>query len=287
MSQVDDLRDELIKRQRAATAKISRNKRVKGINLAGTEFDPRIPTAKIKRLTSAQLKTRLQKVNMFLRRDSQFVALNGGKPLSIQRWRQFNAELTKYNAKGAQVLESLKNVKLPFGDRTIGQRELDRREKTRGVGDPVNRTYEHLPFKPSNIADVRALEAFEKNLKRRNSLEYKPERVRQARWELDQMLKRIGNEDARARVSYLSDEQFFAFWEYGSHANDIGMQYDIAKLGADERTEAEMAMMEDSAIELNELLSWAENELPVGDEPTYTPVPSRRPRYSTTRKTRR
>jgi predicted subunit of tRNA(5-methylaminomethyl-2-thiouridylate) methyltransferase len=62
--------------------KVSRNKRLKGVNIAGTANDPRVPGVQINKMNARELREYSAKVQGFLSRDVQFLKGASGRAIA-------------------------------------------------------------------------------------------------------------------------------------------------------------------------------------------------------------
>ena len=96
MSNVNDLRAELRKSQRAVTRKMRRNEKAHGIDNWGG-YDVRVDRAKIDRYNTTQLKAAIERQRGFLSRREQFVGGYNGDAMSRKVYRNYVKAAEKHN----------------------------------------------------------------------------------------------------------------------------------------------------------------------------------------------
>ena len=96
MANIDDLRAELRKSQRAVNRKIRRNEKDKKIKRWGA-YDVRVDRAKIDRYNSTQLRAAIERQRDFLSRSKQFVAGYKGDAMSRDVYRNYVKAAEKHN----------------------------------------------------------------------------------------------------------------------------------------------------------------------------------------------
>jgi hypothetical protein len=271
MASLDDLRRELSRLEQRATAKISRNRR-KGIELAGTQFDPRIgPDQKGKRYTRAKLERAVNELRAFNSRGTQFVPLSGGEIAPSSMAQEFVSNQRKYNNIVNREFNRVKGFRLPnAGDdlskptgMSIEERDAslfegqDKRAK-RAAGEATRRLYEPMNVKLSNVQGVQGLEALNKMMRKRLSRDYKPAEIARQRGEFEAMMKRTGGEKAIEMGRRLTDHQFDILWNYGNFATDTSRDYQrITKLATGGASAEYDRVHEDAMEDIMDSLQWA------------------------------
>mgnify|MGYP003582784741 CR=1 FL=1 len=271
MAGLDDLRRELARLEKSATAKISRNRR-KGIELGGSEFDPRIgPDAPGKRHNRRQLERAIKSVQEFNNRNTQFTALSGGVIAPSALVNETMRNQRRYNRKVDIEIGRIADVRLPnAGDApdnptgmTVGERDASlfedqNKRAKRATGEANRRLYEPMTIKPQHIASVRGLELLNKSLKDKLRREYKPENIERQRKEFSQMMKKTGNKKAIELAARLTDHQFDILWNYGNFATDTSRDYERIKKLATGGASAEYDKVhEDATADIMQSLQWA------------------------------
>ena len=271
MAGLDDLRRELARLEKSATAKISRNRR-KGIELGGSEYDPRIgPDAPGKRHNRRQLERAIANVREFNSRNTQFTALSGGVIAPSALVNEVMRNQRRYNRKVDIEVSRVQDFRLPnAGDEpnkptgmTIAERDASlfedqNKRAKRATGEANRRLYEPMTIKPQHVASVRGLELLNKSLKSKLRREYKPENLERQRKEFEQMMKVAGNKEAIELGRRLTDHQFDILWNYGNFATDTSRDYARVKKLATGGASAEYDRVHEEATEdIMQSLQWA------------------------------
>lgn len=259
---INDKRAEALRKLQSVQRKVARLRREKGVEINGTQFDVRVPREKLKRYNSKQLDAFISRANQFTNRRTQFAALAKGVPVPSAKANQLLRKEARLNAKHEAIMGSIGKIQAPFSGMSIAERE-QMRPTVRAGGEPFARTFEPVQTRLENVRSIQALDKLMQQRDRQLSPTYARKRVNSARDELDKMLTRTGQEFFKARVKALTDEQFFAMWEYGPTAGEVSLVYEIMKAQQEQGVygDADQQMYEDLSYEINEAISWAE-ELP-------------------------
>jgi hypothetical protein len=269
--EIERLRQEVARRQRAAGQKISRLRK-RGVEISGTQFDVRRDPSKLKSYNRNQLRAQLTRVNNFVNRGNQFVAGDSGAPIPRNRWQEYKRQEAMFNAKGSAHFEKVADTFIPATgfkltgnvDKTKGltvrQRETMRADKPKAAGEVANRAYYALDRSPRNVTGADSVETLIQDLKNRNSKKYLPQKISNSRREFMEMLKTMGNHELMEQAARLQDDQFDVLWNYTSFATDIGLEYDLRQLQSAGREQAfhENILENDTGSAFAEILQWAE-----------------------------
>ena len=223
------LRDNAISRTRAATNKISRNRR-NGIEIAGSFYDPRKPLDYIKRYTTIQLNFYLDRVNAFMSRSSQFIPSVLGKAIHIGDWEDYKALEGLYNKIGAEHYEDINPIFIPDSGMTIGDRNSFMLPKLRPEGNAVNRPYNAITRDVENINGIESLATLTKDMMRKVSRNYLKKEVAASRDVMQQMFELLGEYQFADQAMELTDNQFNIFWHESGGAGKISTWYAMFKM---------------------------------------------------------
>lgn len=272
MNERDRLRREIARRRKAATDKILRLRKSKGINVQGTEHDPRQDFNKVKNYNTKQLRDYLKSLNEFTNKDTTFRLGARNTILSDKLWQEYKGLESRYNAIGAQHVERIKDITLPDNNLTIGENTEDVLRK-RSHGDIFQRPYGKIVRNPQNIESNESLSKLTADLKKKLDKSYLPSKIGEQRERLKDILTTIGNpkwqvdengkrtkEDTGNWVSgidladQLTDYQFYVFYNYGGGASSTFMYYSYYKmLNAHQAARFE----DDFADDVSGLFDWA------------------------------
>jgi hypothetical protein len=260
--ELEALRAEVKRKQRNAAAKIRRQKVTKGVSIGFTHADPRANAAKIARYTAKQLIAHAARLDEFTSRKTSFVPGVNGSPLPAQKWKEYKVLESAVNAKARARDEERRHIKDVAGTMTLGERKATfYDDRLSAAGDAVHDFIPKTMRESFQIADAKALEKFIKLQKSRLDEKYVPGKVKEARGQMAQMLKEIGNTEFIERAKKLTDYQFDLLWQDASNVNQISLVYWITQQMARGTHERQFAkQLEDNTSDIHDLFSWAEKQ---------------------------
>lgn len=267
MASRDDLaklRSEVRASHRRATNKASRL-RSKGVEVRGTDFDPRRNPANIKKYNAVQLRAYQRELTQFTNRRTSFEAGVGGTPLPGNLVNKYRTAEKKFNTIAGKEYSKVADIPLPGRGMTVRQADMvDRPTRMqRAGGEAVSRPFDPVNRNISNVANAGALEKLTRQMENRTRPVYKSRKIREQREELLEMLTAIGNQDLIEQASNLTDDQFNVFWNFNvERVNEISRDYEFMKLRAAGTAEEFQERIHDSASDrISETLQWA-SQLP-------------------------
>ncbi|WVX89719.1 DNA terminal protein [Microbacterium phage Curie] len=204
------LRAAALKKHANAVAKVSRL-RSKGVDVAGTNFDPRKPIANVRKYNTKQLQAYMDRLDTFTARTYRVRALKDRVPLPLGRWEAYERTQRNYNRIVDAAMEKVGGLMPPDSGLTIRERE-DMRKAVKGTANTENSVLHRTERKPENITDAKALDKLEQQLLKRSDPEYRERQVSAARGSADDMMDQIGQPALKAEVNALSDYQFDILW---------------------------------------------------------------------------
>ena len=254
--ELESLRAEVRRRQRAANAKISRL-RSNGVDISGTSYDVRRDLSKSKSYTRSQLRSYIDKLNSFNSRQNSFHAGAAGI-IRGDKLRAYRVEENKFNAKARKHYSGVANTLLPGNEMTVGQRDTDiRPTRIKAEGDSVTRPYDPVKRRVSNIANEAALEELTMDMRRRNTKTYLPEALAKQRGQFEQTMKDSGSDEVINKARSLSDSQFDTLWNYTNFASDSALFYESKQLMATREDRASDDISEQMNRAIIAKLDWA------------------------------
>ncbi len=264
MSEISDLRAEVSRRRAAATAKV-RRLRAKGVEVEGTNYDPRRSPEVTKRYTKAQLNRYLTELNAFTSRTTQYTRLSNGF-VPTQEWREYKRPEAVYNRIGKRQYRGVEDMVLPSGQ-TVAERDASMRPSNpkvrRAAGEASRRIYEPVNIRPEQVESPEALRKLIAFRKRQISRQYEPEVIARQRNEMRQMVEKIGDESIRKATESLTEDQFKILWNYGSFATDLSRDYERVQLLATGGSgAAQDRVHEDARADIIEAVEWAKTNVP-------------------------
>ena len=226
---LDDKRALVLRLQRNTGKKISRNKSQNGTLLAGTEYDPRKALADISKMRGRALDAQIRRLTAFNDRSTQFVAGHEGVPLPRSDWRAYEAAQNGLNAKKKREHDSVKDIPLPHGDETIGQRTAKMTPDHAGAGNPAVNPFRPLNRQPSNITGTAKLRELTKKLRKQQGSKWDAEEYKATQAIYKAMVARIGAPELADAIGALSPKKFMLMWHYTKFAEDLSRWYHVAK----------------------------------------------------------
>lgn len=256
-SELENLRAEARKRQRAAGQKISRL-RAKGIEVGGTEYDVRRDAKKIRSYSRPQLAAYINQLNGFTGRQTRFVPGANSKPIPLKDWNRYKQAEAVYNAKAVSHEAKFAGQKLPGSDMTIGDFSKQMRPSRVTADLPARRPLDPISRMSTMITSAEAARVLARDLKKKSRPSDYKRRINNAREGFNKMLDRIGNTDLKGLADKLTDAQFDIVWNYTQVPYDISRSYGIAVLAAtNSESRPDQHVMETNAAELATMLNWA------------------------------
>ena len=260
-SELENLRDEVRRRQRAANAKVSRL-RSKNLDISNTKYDVRRDPSKIGRYNATQLRNYLEQLNTFTSRSTRFVALKGGAPAPYQKWSAYKKDEARYNAKVGRAYKHVKGYENKPRGMTVEEYDTNMRPaKIEAAGRASHRPLSPINRVPHRIESVEALDKLHNDIRRRNKREYVPSQIAKQRDAARKMLNRIGNPHYITQFEKMSDHQFDVVFNYMNFADDVSLRYlNVQQLGKDDYEE--FGMQEDESDAIQYWFDIALNDIP-------------------------
>ena len=235
-TELERLRAEALAKHKAATRKISRLKTSKGAVISGTQYDPRKSPALLKRYTTPQLKAYLRRLEYFNSRKVQFVGDMRKRPVEQGTWTEYQRAEKKYHDRVRTEFERIKDLKMPVGDQTIGDRMEQITPTQRGAyNPPVNAPYNPTQRKPRMITSESSMRKLTEDMLRKASPENRAKEIARDRETFTKMAELINEPGLAQAVNGLTANQFHLLWNYTGFANDWGLSYATMKNRLTER----------------------------------------------------
>jgi hypothetical protein len=264
-SEVERLRAELKKARQAVTNKINRVQKSTGAKVGGSEFDPRRRVGIENSYNAKQLQSHLSELKDFMRRGNQFVALKGGIPATKGEWYVYK----RREQAQAAAREAYQAVQAKI-DTPSGYTALQNKQNAvEGPNAIVQGPYRQINRQPSDVPSRSALGKLSEDLLKQIKPNYLTDRIGAGRENLYKALLIMGNDDEMARLTYLSDEQFDAFWFGTNIAESVFMKYNLEHNNVDgsRKEKWQDKAIADGAKDLGEYITWAESR-PRGESQT-------------------
>jgi hypothetical protein len=260
---LERLRAEVRARHAAATRKISRLRREKGVELSGSLFDLRRDINKIKRYNKAQLNKYLMELTTFNHRGTQFVAGKQGKPIPAKDWQYAKSLEAQINSIANQHNASVANVHDPLTNLPIGKRDATMRpDRVRAAGEAAMRPFEVREREARHVNGAEGVQALIKSMEKKLKPTYFKASLTESRRQANQMLKVMGAKHLQKSIRKLSDYQFDVLWNYLKLSDALSAKYEIRRKSnvSEERWYAKA--YEDKAEDVEELINHAHANIP-------------------------
>lgn len=236
------------KKHKAAIAKVSRLKK-QGVDIAGTEFDPRKSWDVVKRYNTKQLNAYMERLDQFNLRTRKFTALADRQPITQHVWNQFKKSEDRVNEIRNKILEAYGNLTPPDSTTTVAERMAKHSE-----ANPSS-IFAPRDAQRQNITSAESLRKLQEFNERNADPDYQAKRLTAARTSAGKMLDEYGDDDLSSLVGTLSDEQFDVLWNHTNFRDNLIHGY-ATKLGK-EGGRAKNQIVEDELDRARDLADWA------------------------------
>lgn len=243
-----------------ANHKISRLRTKADVEVAGSQYDVRASPKTIRRYTAKQLDAYNARLQQFNDRGTQFVGDVQRRPIPAGEWRDYKRAEVARRKHATEIYERHKNIPLPGGNETVGQRRDKMRADRKLAGNPsVNDPYDPPVRSPKNIANRKALKTLTKDEKRKSGKGWDDKELKRQIGEFSKMVGRIGDADLAASVKKLTAGQFRTLWNDTNFATAVSSQYEIVKtdLISEEDKPWHIQIIQDAFTDARRLVDWA------------------------------
>ena len=285
MSELGDLRDAVRRENRRAGRKLASiakgtyglrgplaymRGKVSGVDLRGTDRDPRVPSRRVGRMTTAQAKAALERLTEFNNSKSVgFYGGVGGAPISRKNMAAYAYETRRYNEERAEYRERTRNVSTPwsgFGRTAEEVRSWTRPSPWQAPANPFEDHFDRRMPLPAQIVSDSAAKKLADHLAEARTPRAAARRAALVRENIRDMVARTGDEDLLDMIMSMDDETLMFVWTVdGTLARNISFRYEAVKYlesphprtSAEKlksRTENFLMGMEDSREELDQYL---------------------------------
>ena len=285
MSELDDLRDAVRRENRRAGRKLASiakgtyglrgplaymRGQVQGVDLRGTDRDPRVPGRRVGRMTTAQAKAALERLTEFNNSKTVgFYAGVGGAPISRKNMAAYVYETRRYNEERAEYRARTAHVPTPWSGFGRTAEEVLSWTRPSPWEAPKNPFEDHFDRKlplPQQIVSDDAAKKLADHLAEARSPRGYAKRAALVRENIRDMVARTGDKDLLEAISKMDDETLMFVWTVdGTLARNISFRYEAVKYleSSHPRTSAEklksrtenfLMGMEDSKAELDQYL---------------------------------
>lgn len=264
MSDLDDLRAEVQRRQRAANAKVARLRR-KGVILSDTKYDVRREPSNIQRYNARQLESYLGKLNEFTHRSNAFVPGVEGTPIRRSAWNAYARTEREYNKKAEGHYSQVKDTFVPQAGMKIAEFDAGVRSNRPGAKGGVSRPLEPQRRQSFEIMDEKKLAKLRTALEKKTRKEFVPAELKKQRRQMMNAVSEFGDRELTKLAKTLTDEQLDTLWNYTDAPRDLFAGYHYMKLlAANKADEGQANVHENASYETRAWLEWAAS-LPARD----------------------
>ena len=220
------LRAEINKRYRDVSKKISRLKRVNGVDIGSTKYDPRRDISKVKRYNKAQLESHLGQLNSFQSRRTGFQQGAENTILPTAKVREYRALERKNNRRVGRYESMTANQFLQNSGMTVaGKRAMKNKDLPFAGAEASNRPFVESNRKMSNVRGEAALDQMINKMKKKVTREFSAKEIREQRKQYNKMAKAIGVRGLQKSARELNDYQWNMFWTEEGMAESMGQAY--------------------------------------------------------------
>ena len=285
MSELSDLRDAVRRENRRAGRKLAAiakgtyglrgplaymRGKVAGVELRGSERDPRVPGRRVGKMTRAQARAALERLTEFNNSKSiGFYAGAGGAPISRKNIAAYAYETRRYNEERAEYRARTADVPTPwsgFGRTAEEVRSWTRPSPWQAPRNPYEDHFDRKLPLPQQIVSDDAAKKLADHLAEARSPRGHARRAALVRENIRDMVARTGDKDLLDMIMSMDDETLMFVWTVdGTLARNISFRYEAVKylesphprISAEKlksRTENFLMGMEDSRAELDQYL---------------------------------
>lgn len=256
MANLNDRRAQIVAKQQRTSAKISRTKRQNGADIAGTEYDPRMPASRISRMTGKQLDALEGRLDAFNHRRTQFYGGAKGKVITATQKRRLEyAESEAYRARLRKLSEYSRT--LGPGGRPLTDRMRMVAKRSPRKFDVVNNPFNTKQRLISNVGNPEDLISRYRDESRSDFFDRLAEKRRE---EYKQMAEVMAIPRLLAAVDELTPKQFFVLWHMTEFPELISSSYEGYKSGENIETADPQSQLAQEVGYAIKAIDWAKGQ---------------------------
>lgn len=183
----------------------------------------------------------LTSLRKFTSKSTNFYRDADGNPITESQWRSYKKAEAQANAFVQKDIKKFGKLKLPFGSETnpyeprgtLSIAEAQALKSPRAGRLMVNPSGSGMFLtnrKPSDVV-MGNIESLIESLERRTQEGYIPTKLMQGRDQFEKMVSAIGDNELIEQARNLSDDQFWALWNYTNIASDVSIPYSMLMEG--------------------------------------------------------
>lgn len=222
-----ELRAAALRSERLVSRKIHRmTKGDAGIDVSGTQYDPRVGKDKIMGMSGDRLKKVIEKQEYFRRASVGYYKGAQGTIVERQAYRNYVNSVRKINTQTRKEQRKYEDVFIkPLGMTAKERRAMNKPAHPVFGSDAYDGMKELKIFKPQQImgSEGAKMIALRNDDLRR---QYQDKRMIQvARENMNKMLDVVGSDEARVRIAGLTDNQFWFLWTHTDFPEELSIKY--------------------------------------------------------------
>jgi hypothetical protein len=259
MANDNSLRSAALRAHRAATRKVSRLKAGSGVEVSGSDYDPRQTPDFIRSATPAQLRTLVRRLDKFNSRETQFVPDAEFKPIPRKLFDRVKKAEAKKNEFVEKFYEPFKNIMIEPAGMTVDQRmamitPLHPHMGTRTTDSP----YKKSDRESTTIHGEAGAKKLVKHLNDLATMKHEKQSLKNHRQGVMKMLDIVGDIEMQVKVAQLTNKQWAALWKYTKFASMIKTPYSHynASITGDKSLSNSESVQTDLAV-AGEYVDWA------------------------------
>lgn len=255
---INELRAEVARRQKAAQAKIGRLRR-KGVQLEGSEFDVRRDPTRVARYNRSQLNSYLGQLNEFTQRRVQFVPGAEGVPIRAHVFRHAQRTAREFNEFVSRHESGVNDIFIPKQGMTSAEFRRDvEGSRKRGKGGRARPLTAEIRNSFEFVSEDK-IKAWRDSMERKMRPNYLEGTLQKQKYQMLQIVDMYGQEDMSDIARSLTDEQINVLWNYTDAPRDAYTGYHMMQLMAAGKADETFAnIQEDASSDLREWLQWAQ-----------------------------
>ncbi|QXG07810.1 hypothetical protein [Curtobacterium phage Reje] len=256
----DEIRREIRRRLQSVNRKVRRIEN-SGVEISGTEFDPRRRDAPLNRYNRVQLNNYRKRLDSFMDRSNQFVGDSSRRPIPRKEWQAYKGPERAANRNADKLARKYGDIKLPDGNTVLGRDAMARNVNFPMTANAASNSPLHkLERVPRNIASRKALKRLTQQQQAKVNPFYQDKLVSAGRRDARKMLKELGDTETQKKLNKLTDKQFHVLWAYTEFPDLLSRRYTGPEgKGADldEMNRADRQIALDDAREGKGWIEWA------------------------------
>lgn len=234
MPDANELRRRALQGHRAATRKVSRLKQGSGVEVSGSDYDPRKSPGFIRTASPQELRSLIRAQNKFNDRKSQFVPDADLNPLPKDMWQKYEKVEAAKHAAEMKTYQEFKDVEIGPSGMTVDQRMAAITPLHAHMGQHTTpNPYRSNKRSSTSVYGVGGLKRLIEHTRKLATQKHQKEALDNHRAGVIKMLDTIGDDQLSQKLSKLTTKQFAYLWKYTPFAANIKPTYNHYKNAMD------------------------------------------------------